>query len=341
MVLVSILIGSYNHGIYISEAIQSVLNQNFRDLELIVIDDCSPDNSREIIENYGKMDDRVKFFFHDINKGAIKTYNEAIERAKGKYIAFLNSDDVWEKTKLEKQVKILEKDENLIVWTEGRLIGHNSQSIQVKEFNNKFLTGLFTTAMGAIEKKKSGNIFKDIIENNFLLFSSLILKKENLGNIRLDDHYTLLADYQFEVDLARKYKFYYIKEPLTKYRMHPHNTFDNSYRIVKKDTIKFREKILRDYGFEISKKLRWFQYLNIIKNYFDLNQENKARNYIYKSILLFPFKIVSYWYLFRSFFKIKYFPKFLLIFDYILFIYLVRVKKLKPFVVMDKFLFIK
>lgn len=109
MALISVLLPSYNHESFLSEAIESVLNQTFRDFEFIIIDDCSSDNSREIIKYYKERDERIKIYFHNENRGIARTQNELIDKAQGKFIAFLNSDDVWNKDKLEKQLKILEK----------------------------------------------------------------------------------------------------------------------------------------------------------------------------------------------------------------------------------------
>ena len=139
MVLVNVLIPSYNHGKFISETIESVLNQTFKNFEFIIIDDCSIDNSKEKIENYSKHDKKIKFIAHSENKGPSKTLNEAIKIAKGKFIAFLNSDDVWNKDKLEKQLKILKKNENLIIWSEGEIIDENSRDIN-RKFTKRFST---------------------------------------------------------------------------------------------------------------------------------------------------------------------------------------------------------
>lgn len=144
MVLVSVVLPSYNYDKYISEAIESVLNQTFSDLELIIIDDYSTDTSREIIKGYKEKDDRIRFIFHEKNEGMARTYNDGIFSAKGKYIAILDSDDLWDLKKLEKQVKILEKDENLIVWSDGDLI----------DAKGNFLGKTFTQRYHATKKKK-------------------------------------------------------------------------------------------------------------------------------------------------------------------------------------------
>ena len=117
---------SYNHEKYISEAIESILNQSFKDFELIILDDFSKDNSRAIIETYQRKDKRIKAFFHEKNMGIASTMNDLLSKASGKYIAFIDSDDVWDQLKLERQLAILEKNDSLVVWSEGEIIDENS-----------------------------------------------------------------------------------------------------------------------------------------------------------------------------------------------------------------------
>ncbi len=108
--LVTVAIPSYNHAEYIAYTIQSILDQTFQDFEILIIDDCSTDNSIQIIKNF--KDSRIRLIEEKINRGVCETSNMCIEQAKGKYIALIASDDVMHKTKLEKQVDFLEKDPN-------------------------------------------------------------------------------------------------------------------------------------------------------------------------------------------------------------------------------------
>ena len=106
---VTVILTSYNHAKYIRETIDSILNQTFKDFELIIWDDASIDESWEIIQSY--KDERIKSFRNEESKRGVYGINKAIsEVAQGEYIAIHHSDDVWELTKLEKQVKFL--DEN-------------------------------------------------------------------------------------------------------------------------------------------------------------------------------------------------------------------------------------
>ena len=102
--LVSIIMPAYNAEKYISESIDSVLNQTYQNWELLVIDDCSTDNTANIINSYCNKDSRIKYVPQKLNGGAALARNKGIEIAKGKYIAFLDSDDLWRNEKLRIQI---------------------------------------------------------------------------------------------------------------------------------------------------------------------------------------------------------------------------------------------
>lgn len=107
--LISIITPVYNSEKYIADTINSVLAQTYTNWEMLIADDCSSDNSAEIIKKY--TDSRIKYFRLETNSGAAIARNKALEKAKGNYIAFLDSDDAWKPEKLEKQLKfMMEKD---------------------------------------------------------------------------------------------------------------------------------------------------------------------------------------------------------------------------------------
>lgn len=106
--LVSIIMPSYNTGAYISETIDSILAQTYQDWELLIVDDCSTDNTDEVISCY-LSDNRIHYLKNDKNRGAAISRNRALRAAKGKWIAFLDSDDLWKSEKLEKQLAFMNK----------------------------------------------------------------------------------------------------------------------------------------------------------------------------------------------------------------------------------------
>ena len=107
--LVSIITPSYNTAAYIADTIQSVQEQTYKNWEMIIVDDCSEDKTEEVIKPFLK-DDRIKYLKNDSNRGAAVSRNCALREAKGHWIAFLDSDDLWDPEKLEKQIHFMEKN---------------------------------------------------------------------------------------------------------------------------------------------------------------------------------------------------------------------------------------
>jgi glycosyltransferase involved in cell wall biosynthesis len=108
--LVSIIMPSYNCGQYVEDTIRSVQAQTYQNWEMIIVDDCSTDDTFAVVEPFIKQDGRIKYITNARNSGAAVSRNAALRQAKGRWIAFLDSDDLWEPTKLEKQIKFMEEN---------------------------------------------------------------------------------------------------------------------------------------------------------------------------------------------------------------------------------------
>ncbi|MGN1042265.1 MAG: glycosyltransferase family 2 protein, partial [Christensenellales bacterium] len=106
---VSIIMPSYNTGKFIKETIESVLAQTYTQWELIIVDDCSNDDTDEVVSQY-LADERIRYLKNDTNSGAAVTRNRALKEAKGRWIAFLDSDDLWEPEKLQRQIAFMEEN---------------------------------------------------------------------------------------------------------------------------------------------------------------------------------------------------------------------------------------
>ena len=129
--LVSIVTPSYNAEKYIAETINSVLNQTYQNWEMLIVDDISTDGTLDVIKRYTDKDDRIKSFVLEEKGGASLARNKAIREAKGKYIAFLDADDVWKVDKLEKQVAFMEENGYDFTYHDYELIDENSERLGV------------------------------------------------------------------------------------------------------------------------------------------------------------------------------------------------------------------
>ena len=120
--LVSIITPTYNSSIFIEETIRSVLNQTYTNWEMLITDDCSSDNTLQIIEAYQAKDERIKVFRLETNSGAGVARNISIRKASGKFIAFCDSDDKWLPQKLEKQINFLHKNNQSFTYSSYKVI---------------------------------------------------------------------------------------------------------------------------------------------------------------------------------------------------------------------------
>ncbi len=273
---ISVFMKSYNHAQFIGEAIESVVQQDFEDLELIVVDDASTDGSKEIIEHYARDDSRIKTLFHAQNHGITKVVNDGINAANGTFIAQIDSDDIWARDKLRKQFTIIDQNEDAIVWSEGELVDQNSRS----------LGSTFSEMVQSTKKKKSGKIFPELLVRNYIFGSTLLYKRANLGDLRYDERFLYNNDYQFLLELAQKYEFSYLSEPLAKYRVHGGNTLagvgveaEKRRDVARMEEITIRQEALQRYGSELSDITKAEVYASIASCYSLLGSNKEARRF--------------------------------------------------------------
>lgn len=128
--MVSIIIPSYNCERYIAETLESAINQIYKDIEIIVVNDCSPDGCESIIQEYIKKDKRIRYFKNETNLGVAESRNKGVCASKGEYIAFLDSDDVWSLDKIEKQIKHLLQNNGYFCYTSYQLIDESGHDLK-------------------------------------------------------------------------------------------------------------------------------------------------------------------------------------------------------------------
>jgi len=161
--LVSVIVPVYNAESFLEDTIQTVLNQTYTNWEMICINDSSKDNSVEIIEKYVKLDNRIKLINLEKNSGVSIARNTGVNASNGKYIAYLDADDLWEKEKLEKQVKFMQS-------------GNYEFSFTGYEFADE--NGI---ANGKIVKIPEKMNYKQALKNTTIWTSTVMLNVEKLG----------------------------------------------------------------------------------------------------------------------------------------------------------------
>lgn len=196
--LVSIIMPSYNTARFIKESIQSVLDQTYQNWELIIVDDCSTDNTDEVVASI--KDDRIKYFKNEKNSGAAVSRNRALREAKGKWIAFLDSDDLWLPEKLEKQIEFM-RDNNY----------HFSYTNYIEIDEDDSPNGTFVTGPKKVSKALMYTF-------NYLGCLTVMYDREYVGLIQIED-LKKRNDYAIWVKVAKKCPAYLLNEDLARYRI--------------------------------------------------------------------------------------------------------------------------
>lgn len=217
---VSVIIPTYNRAHLIKDAVESVLNQTYQDFELIVIDDGSTDNTREVLAVYK---DKLTYIYQD-NQGRSSARNHGIKLAQAEFIAFLDSDDVWFPDKLERQVPILESAPPDVVLVHGYkcIVDQNLQLVPGWELK---LRKSYTLA------EKGEETYENYLYFNCIFTSSILVRKTAIIEIDgYDASIGSLEDLDLYLRLLLKgYNFTFISEPaLIKYRWHEYNTDERS-----------------------------------------------------------------------------------------------------------------
>lgn len=219
---VSVIIPTYNSMRYLTETVESVLRQTYQDFELIIVDDGSSDRTVQWVSEL--VDPRVKVISQQ-NQGVCVARNTGIADAQGEYIAFLDHDDLWQPTKLEKQVRCL--DENPAV---GLV---HTWMVLVDEYGKS--TGRVMTS------NAEGDAWKQLIEQNTVASSSVMVRRcclETVGVFSPSRELYTVEDWDLWIRIAARYSFAMIKEPLLSWRQHANNGSKNwrlmeqAYRLV-------------------------------------------------------------------------------------------------------------
>lgn len=208
---VSVLLSSYNHEKFIGRTIESVLNQTFTDFELIIVDDCSTDNSMEVIDRYKDL--RIRSFFLKPNQGMGMAFNFAVKQATGKYLARIDSDDYWRLDKLQKQFDYMEEHpETGACFSWVKIIDENENEVPSYICDRGELF--------AAKNRTQGEWLKHFYYKGCCLcHTSAFIRREALENVGIYN-YSLkqIQDFELWSRIAKKYPLYVISEPLVNYR---------------------------------------------------------------------------------------------------------------------------
>ncbi|WP_074511125.1 glycosyltransferase family 2 protein [Planococcus glaciei] len=245
---VSVVIPTYNRAELLMAAVKSLQEQTYRNIEIVIVDDCSTDSTARIVESID--DKRIVYLQHKVNKGGAEARNTGIKHATGSVIGFLDSDDQWLPDKLEKQLAVFKKNPKAEVVYTG---------IKVMQ-NTTFIKDIFP-------KYKEDLLIKLLESNCIYTTSSILVKKEILEQIEgFDSSLPSCQDWDLYIRLAKISQFEFVKEPLVLYFQHPGERISTNHKAVVDGHMRIYEiykglahnngeSVFRKFSFKIAKTI--------------------------------------------------------------------------------------
>ena len=277
---VSIIVPNYNHAKFLKQRIDSILSQTYDDYELIILYDCSTDNSKDIIESYRGNPHVAHIVYNETNSGCLfSQWQKGLSLAKGEWIWIAESDDYCEAAFLEKLISKT-KDDVSLVFCKSDIVDENGQSFSDSTVWLSDLTGQTLDHDFIMEGTSffyGMHAYKNIVSNT----SSVIFKKENIGKIVFPDNYKMCGDWLFFAQMSLLGKVAYVYEPLNHWRQHSKTTRNTGSLDLERLRLRENMNIVRHFiavakggtrGLELSKYdwivdrwLRQFTYWNMLK----------------------------------------------------------------------------
>ena len=221
--LISVITPTYNCADFLGETIKSVQKQTYQKWEMIIVDDCSTDNTKEIVEKYMCNDTRIKYFCLEKNSGAAVARTKAMEIANGNYMAFLDSDDIWTEDKLKKQLSLMEKYNIAFSCTSYEQIDEEGKKL------NK--------VMKSVPKVDYNRLLLDCpVGNSTVMYNVEKMGKFEVPNIRKRN------DDALWLKMLKQEKYIYgIESVLAKYRIRKNSISSNKFKVIKYHWILYRD----------------------------------------------------------------------------------------------------
>lgn len=221
--LVSVITPTYNCAEFIARTIDSVQSQTYQNWEMIIVDDCSTDNTSEIVKNYVNHDERIKYYVLDVNSGAAVARTTAMKLATGAYMAFLDSDDIWMPNKLELQIQWMSENDYAFSCTAYEQIDENDKTLG--------------KTIKSIKKTDYNRLLLDCPVGN----STVIYSVEKMGKFEVPDIRKRNDDALWLQMLKREKYIWGLPDVLTKYRIRKNSISRNKFNVLKYHWILYRK----------------------------------------------------------------------------------------------------
>ncbi len=235
--LVSVVMPAYNSDMYISAAIESIINQTYHNWELIVVNDCSADQTSNIAERFARQNSKIRIAYNKKNLGVACTMNHGIDLAQGKYVARLDADDWSYPDRLEKQVDFLEKHKDIVLLGGSMNICDGSL--------NKVDERRYATADEEIRKR--------ILYFNQFCSSAIMVRRSTAIAVGGYENYRCASDYDFVLKVGLKGTIANLNDTLVKYRIHKSSITRTNRKMQAQITLEIQKKFAKNYPIS----LRW------------------------------------------------------------------------------------
>jgi len=271
--LVSVILPTYNRAHLLRRSIQSILDQTYQEFEIIVVDDCSSDSTEEVVKSF--HDERIRYIRNEKHMGAPFSRNVGIRVARGEYIAFQDSDDIWLPRKLAKQINAFKngpKELGVVYTSFWRIEGNKGICIPQPNF-----------------KRSEGDVHEILLETNFIGTPTAIVKKECFEKVGMFDEKLLrLQDWDLWIRISKYYHFKHINEPLAICYLQ-HDSISRNINAY----IQALKYIVEKHFEEMSKRPK-----ALGRHYYEIGallclsgKMREGKSYFFKAVKTYPFRI--------------------------------------------------
>lgn len=271
--MISVVIPTYNREKLIERAIRSVMNQTYKDIEIIVIDDASTDNTEQVVKNIKYSN--IKYFKQNENGGACRARNRGIKESNGDYIAFLDSDDEWDKNKLERQITFLKEKKADIVVCNYYYSKNNKKSI-------------------AINRKNEIISYDELLYSNCITTGAILSKKNIFENIYFDESMPRYQDWDLVLRIAQTYDIYFINQPLLTLYFQETSITNSTSKQKKYDAL---EKIFIKNKEQLEKNKKALAHIYWSMGMYSLFTDHENKKYLKKGLIFdknMPKRLIIY-----------------------------------------------
>jgi glycosyltransferase involved in cell wall biosynthesis len=239
--LVSVILPVYNRAGWVARAITSVLAQTFQRFELLVIDDGSTDGSRRVLEGFGS---RIRIL-RQAHAGAEAARNLGLAQARGEFVAFIDSDDVWHAERLSSQLPLFERAEVGLVFGDAALVDY--RRTPPRRLRRTFFDGV---------RPSRGHVTEDFARGCFVPFSSALVRRRCFAETGGFTVGRVAADYLKWLEISARYEFDYVPAPVFEYAIHPGGISHNLLETLEDRAEAFSDMLARNSDLEMERVLR-------------------------------------------------------------------------------------